>query len=73
MIVRDVAKIIEELAPLGYQQDYDNSGLSVGSPNMEVSGILICFDVTEKVVDEAIQKGANLIVSHHPVVNVQDR
>jgi dinuclear metal center YbgI/SA1388 family protein len=68
MKVRDVAKIIEELAPLGYQEGYDNSGLSVGSPNMEVSGILICFDVTEKVVDEAIQKGANLIVSHHPVI-----
>ena len=68
MTVKDVAKIVEQLAPVGYQEGYDNSGLSVGSPSMEVSGILLCFDVTEKVVDEAIALGANLIISHHPVI-----
>lgn len=68
MTVKDVANIIEQLAPVGYQEGYDNSGLSVGSPLMEVNGILICFDVTENVVDEAIELGANLIISHHPVI-----
>jgi dinuclear metal center YbgI/SA1388 family protein len=68
MTVKDVANVVEELAPLGYQESYDNSGLSVGSPSMEVTGILLCFDVTEKVVAEAVELGANLIISHHPVI-----
>lgn len=68
MTVNDVTRIIEQLAPVGYQESYDNSGLSVGAPSMEVSGILLCFDVTEKVVDEAIELGVNLIISHHPVI-----
>lgn len=68
MTVKDVARIIEQLAPIGYQESYDNSGLSVGVPSMEISSILLCFDVTEKVVDEAIALGANLIISHHPVI-----
>lgn len=68
MTVKDIAAIVEQLAPLGFQESYDNSGLSVGSPSMEVSGVLICFDVTEAIVDEAIELGANLIISHHPVI-----
>ncbi|WP_421918289.1 Nif3-like dinuclear metal center hexameric protein [Marinifilum sp.] len=68
MKVRDIILSIEELAPLSYQESYDNAGLIVGEYNQEVSGILICLDVIESVVEEAIQKGANLIIAHHPIV-----
>ena len=68
MIVQDICKTIEELAPLGYQESYDNAGLLVGDPRMEVSGGLISIDVTEEVVAEAIQKNCNLIIAHHPII-----
>ena len=68
MKVREVAGAIEEFAPLGLQESYDNSGLNVGSPEAEVSGVLICVDVTDEVVDEALAVGANLVVSHHPLL-----
>lgn len=64
----DVARAIEEFAPLSLQEDYDNSGLQVGEPDTEVTGILLCFDVTEEVLSEAIEHGCNLIVSHHPLI-----
>ena len=69
MKVRDITAIIETFAPLSLQESYDNSGLSVGNPESEVSGILLCVDVTESVIDEAIALGANLIVSHHPLLS----
>ena len=50
------------------QEDYDNAGLQVGLTEAEVSGALLCLDVTEAVLDEAIEKGCNLIVSHHPLI-----
>jgi dinuclear metal center YbgI/SA1388 family protein len=56
------------MAPLNYQESYDNSGLLVGSYDSEVVGVLICLDVVESVVEEAIKKGANLIIAHHPIV-----
>ncbi len=68
MKVKDIVQIFESFAPKGYQEDYDNSGLSVGDPNMEVSGILCCIDITMDVLDEAVSKKANLIVSHHPLI-----
>ncbi|WP_282125342.1 Nif3-like dinuclear metal center hexameric protein [Marinifilum flexuosum] len=68
MKVRDIISSIEEVAPLSYQESYDNAGLIVGEYNQEVSGILICLDVIESVIEEAIQKGANLIIAHHPIV-----
>ena len=68
MKVREVAQVIEEFAPLSLQESYDNCGLNVGSPDDEVHGVLLCVDVTEEVVDEAQRLGANLIVSHHPLL-----
>jgi dinuclear metal center YbgI/SA1388 family protein len=59
---------LEGLAPLAYQEDYDNSGLIVGNPDQEVSQALICLDCTEAVVDEAIARGCQVIISHHPIV-----
>lgn len=68
MVINDVAALIEQLAPIGYQESYDNSGLLVGNPSMPLKGILVTLDVTHEVVEEAHQKGVNLIVSHHPLI-----
>ena len=59
---------LERFAPLPLQESWDNAGLQVGLTETEVSGALLCLDVTEKIVDEAIRKGCNLIVSHHPLL-----
>ena len=68
MILREIINFLEELAPLSLQESYDNSGLIVGNCNQEVSKAIICLDAIESVVDEAIEKGANLIIAHHPIV-----
>ena len=62
MKVREVAGAIEEFAPLGLQESYDNSGLNVGSPDAEVSGVLICVDVTDEVVDEALARAERQVL-----------
>ena len=59
---------LERFAPLPLQESWDNAGLQVGLTETEVSGALLCLDVNEKMVDEAIRKGCNLIVSHHPLL-----
>jgi dinuclear metal center YbgI/SA1388 family protein len=59
---------LESLAPLAYQEDYDNSGLIVGQPDQEVHQALISLDCTEAIVDEAIAKNCQVIISHHPIV-----
>jgi len=61
-------KHLEAFAPPNYQEDYDNSGLLVGSPEQEVHAALVALDCTEQVVDEAIALGCNLIITHHPIV-----
>ncbi len=66
--IRHLAAHIEALAPLAYQESYDNVGLLVGDPNTDITGVLVTLDVTEAVVDEAIAKGCNVIVAHHPIV-----
>lgn len=68
MQVRDITSLIEKIAPLQYQENYDNAGLIVGSSEMDVTGILLCLDSTERVVDEAIEMDCNLIIAHHPIV-----
>ncbi|MEL0457452.1 Nif3-like dinuclear metal center hexameric protein [Flavobacteriaceae bacterium SZ-1-7] len=68
MIVQDVINHLEDLAPLAYAEDFDNVGLLVGNKNAEVTGILVTLDALETVVDEAIQKQCNLIVSFHPII-----
>lgn len=66
--VNDVIRCIEDFAPSTYQESYDNSGLQCGNPQLEVKKILLSIDITENTIEEAIQIGANLIVSHHPVI-----
>lgn len=69
MKIREVVDALEHYAPLPLQEGYDNAGLQVGlTEAVEMSGALLCLDVTEAVVEEAVQKGCNLIVSHHPLI-----
>lgn len=68
MVVKDITSIIEEFAPLGYQESYDNAGLLVGATNNKVSGVLLSVDVTPEVIDEALARDADLIVAHHPLI-----
>jgi dinuclear metal center YbgI/SA1388 family protein len=66
--IREVLNCIEKIAPLSLQESYDNAGLIVGDENREVTGVLICLDSTEAIVEEAIRHNCNLIVAHHPIV-----
>ncbi len=68
MTVNDILNCITEVAPLQWQESYDNAGLQVGDLNAEAHKALVCLDITEQVVDEAIAKGCDLIVSHHPLI-----
>lgn len=66
--VKDIAQAIEHVAPLRWQESYDNAGLQVGDPEATVTGVLLCTDVTRAVIDEAVRRGYNLLVSHHPLI-----
>ena len=68
MKIKEVLSALERFAPLPLQESWDNAGLQVGLTETEVSGALLCLDVTERIVDEAVRKGCNLIVSHHPLL-----
>lgn len=68
MKIKDITNYIEQIAPLSYQESYDNSGLIVGDTQKEVKNILLCLDSIESVIDEAIEKKCELIISHHPIV-----
>ncbi|MCJ0741563.1 Nif3-like dinuclear metal center hexameric protein [Pedobacter montanisoli] len=68
MKLREITNHLESLAPLNYQEDYDNSGLIVGNPDEEIRAALVALDCTEQIVDEAIAKNCNLIITHHPIV-----
>lgn len=66
MKAKDLIEYIESFASLEFQEDWDNSGIQIGDLNQEVSSIVLAMDVTDQVVDYAIDQGANLIISHHP-------
>ena len=66
--VKDVIAVIEEFAPLALQEKWDNSGLCIGSPDDKVSSVLLGLDCTPELVDEAIACGADMIVTHHPLI-----
>lgn len=68
MLVGDIIKVLEQYAPINLQEDYDNCGLQVGSKAAPCSGVLLCVDVTPEIVEEAIERKCNLIVSHHPLL-----
>lgn len=66
--VQELTRVLEQAAPLAYQESYDNAGLQCGDPQMEVRGVLIALDCTPAIVDEALRRGCNVVVAHHPVV-----
>lgn len=68
MIVAELLHIIEQLYPLAFQESYDNSGSQVLFPDEEIKGVLLCLDITETILNEAIQHHCNLIISHHPAL-----
>jgi len=68
MTIKDITNYIEEIAPLTYAEDFDNVGLLIGNYTTEVTGVLVALDTLESVVDEAIEKKCNLIVSFHPII-----
>lgn len=66
--IHEIVSAFEAVAPLALQESYDNSGLIVGDRDAEVTRALLCLDCTEAVVDEAIGKGCDVIIAHHPIV-----
>lgn len=68
MKVKEITDYIESIAPLAYQESYDNAGYICGNPNADVTAVLICLDSTEEVIDEAIKQKCNLVIAHHPIV-----
>jgi len=68
MKIKDITTCIEEIAPLSYAESFDNVGLLVGNYTTEVTGVLVTLDTLENIVDEAIEKNCNLIVSFHPII-----
>lgn len=69
--VKDFMKLVESHAPVSYKEDYDNVGLMVGDDKAELKGILFSMDTTLDVIQEAKERGANLIVSHHPMLFIK--
>lgn len=68
MKIRQITQYLETIAPPAYQESYDNSGLIVGDPNWECTGILVTLDSIEATIEEAVEKGCNMVVAHHPIV-----
>ena len=66
--VLDLTRLLEAAAPLAYQESYDNAGLQCGDPQAEITGVLIALDCTPAVVAEAVRRGCNVVVAHHPVI-----
>jgi dinuclear metal center YbgI/SA1388 family protein len=68
MKVKEITDYLESKIPLEFQEDYDNSGLILGNPQHHVNAVLVCLDITEQVLDEAMNKNCNMIISHHPLI-----
>lgn len=66
--IKEITNFLEGIAPKSYQESYDNSGLIVGDANASVTGVMICLDSTEAVIQEAIDTNCNLVIAHHPIV-----
>jgi dinuclear metal center YbgI/SA1388 family protein len=68
MKIKEICSFLDDAIPLSYQEDYDNAGLQVGDSETEVHSALLAIDVTEEVLDEAVEKGCGMIISHHPLI-----
>lgn len=68
MKISEITAAIETFAPPSLQEGYDNTGFQTGNPDAEATGALLCIDATEAIIDEALAKGCNLVISHHPLL-----
>lgn len=68
MKIKNIISVLEQMAPLAYAEDFDNVGLLLGNPEDNATGILVCHDALENVIDEAIAKNCNMIVCFHPII-----
>lgn len=68
VLIKEIIETLESFAPLEWQEDYDNSGLTLGDFNNECSGVYVCLDISLEVVEKAIENKCNLIISHHPII-----
>ncbi|MBX3239799.1 MAG: Nif3-like dinuclear metal center hexameric protein [Chitinophagaceae bacterium] len=68
MKIKDILNVLESVAPPGLQEDYDNAGLLTGNRFADCTGVLCCLDATEAIIEEAVRKGCNLVVAHHPII-----
>ena len=68
MKIKEIQFVLDEIAPIGYAEDFDNVGLLVGDENTEITGILVCHDALESVIDEAIKVKCNLVLCFHPIL-----
>ena len=68
MKIKDIITVLEEMAPLAYAEDFDNVGLLVGNANDKATGVLVCHDALENVIDEAVAKNCNMVVCFHPIL-----
>lgn len=74
MTIREIISTLEAFAPLDLQEDFDNAGVQVAvnscpdALDAQLTGVLVCLDITEQVIDEAIEKNCNMVVSHHPLI-----
>lgn len=68
MKIKEVINFLESRYPLAWQEDFDNSGLQCGNAEQEITGVLVCFEMSDYTIDEALAKGANMVVAHHPLM-----
>ena len=68
MNIKEIISVLEEMAPLAYAEDFDNVGLLVGNQELELTGVLVCHDALESVIEEAIAKNCNMVVCFHPII-----
>ena len=68
MKIKDITTFLEQQFPLYLQEDFDNCGVQCGDVRQEITGALVCFEMSEQVIDEAIRNGCNLVISHHPLM-----
>ena len=68
MKIKEILSILEEMAPLAYAEDFDNVGLLLGNQEDEATGVLVCHDALDNVIDEAISRKCNLVVCFHPII-----
>ncbi|HPE41325.1 MAG TPA: Nif3-like dinuclear metal center hexameric protein, partial [Bacteroidales bacterium] len=68
MKIKEVIHHLETKFPLHWQEDFDNCGIQCGDKEREITGVMVCFDMSEKVLDEAIAKNCNMVISHHPII-----